>query len=209
MSSAFAPFPGTGLTALMGPAPRRKVEYGTGIVVTAAGHILTDRQLTDGCNVMQVSGYGDAEPIADDEAAGLALLRVYGAPNLVPAALVHEGARGSDLTLVGISDPQSQAGGRAVSTTSAKLNGDGLQPPPQPGFAGAAALDAQGRLFGLVTLKVPVVASAGTPPIPQAGVVPVERMRRFLDANTVAAANGRGGVDAAKGSVVRVICVRR
>src|SRR5882757_8367597 len=61
MSSAFAPFPGTGLTALMGPAPRRKVEYGTGIVVTAAGHILTDRQLTDGCNVVQVSGHGDAD----------------------------------------------------------------------------------------------------------------------------------------------------
>src|SRR5439155_7114640 len=92
MSSAFAPFPGTGLTALIGPPPRRKVEYGTGIVVNAGGHILTDRQLTDGCSVVEVSGYGDANPIADDEAAGLALLRVYGAPSLTPAAVVHEGA---------------------------------------------------------------------------------------------------------------------
>ena len=54
MSSAFAPFPGSGLTALMGAPPRRKVEYGTGIVVTHAGHILTDRQLTEGCNVIEV-----------------------------------------------------------------------------------------------------------------------------------------------------------
>src|SRR5258707_99908 len=64
MSSAFAPFPGTGLTALAGPAPRRKVEYGTGIVTTVAGHILTDRALTDGCNVIAVSGHGDAELVA-------------------------------------------------------------------------------------------------------------------------------------------------
>jgi peptidoglycan hydrolase-like protein with peptidoglycan-binding domain len=162
MSSAFAPFPGTGLTALMGPAPRRKVEYGTGIVVTAAGHILTDRQLTDGCNVVQVSGHGDADPVASDEAAGVALLRVYGAANLAPAPLVHEGAKGPDLTLVGIADPQSQAGARAVTTAAAKLNGDDIQPPPQLGFAGAAALDAQGRLFGMVTLKSPVVAGNGT-----------------------------------------------
>ena len=40
--SAFAPFPGSGVMALIGPPSRRKVEYGTGIVVTAAGHVLTD-----------------------------------------------------------------------------------------------------------------------------------------------------------------------
>src|SRR3954447_11817663 len=60
MSSAFAPFSGSGLAALMGPPPRRKVEYGTGIGVSAAGHVLTDRQLTDDCNVLEVAGYGDA-----------------------------------------------------------------------------------------------------------------------------------------------------
>jgi hypothetical protein len=193
----------------MGPAPRRKVEYGTGIVVTAAGHILTDRQLTDGCNVVQVSGYGDADPVAKDEAAGVALLRVYGAANLAPAALVHEGAKGPDLTLVGIADPQSQGGARAATTAAARLNGDDIQPPPQLGFAGAAALDAQGRVLGMVTLKSPVVASAGTAPPPQATVVSVEKIRRFLDAQYVSPATGRPGVEAAKAAVVRVICVRR
>lgn len=209
MSSAFAPFPGTGLTAIMGPAPRRKVEYGTGIIATATGHILTDRHLTDGCNVVQIAGHGDAEPVASDESTGIALLRIYGAANLVPAALVHEGAKGPDLTLVGIADPQGQAGGRAVTTAAARLNGDSVQPAPQLGFAGAAALDAQGRVFGLVTLKSPVVASTGTPPPPQASVVSVERMRQFLDAQYVTPATGRPGIDTAKAAVVRVICVRR
>ena len=74
MSSAFTPFPGVAGVAQIGPAPKRKVEYGTGIVVSAAGHILTDRQVTDGCNVIVVGGYGDADRQAEDKTADLALL---------------------------------------------------------------------------------------------------------------------------------------
>ncbi len=210
MSSAFAPFPGSGLAAL-GPAPRRKVEYATGIVVTAAGHILTDRQFAEDCNLIEVSGYGHANRAAEDSTSGLALLRVYGAENLAPAALVHAGARGGDYTLVGIADPQSQGGGHAVSTANAKLNGEGLQPPPQIGFAGAAAIDGQGRFAGMVALKSPVVASAGaaSAPPPQATVVPVETIRRFLDGQYVTPATGPAGAEAMKASLVRVICVRK
>lgn len=206
MGSAFAPFSGTGLTELMGPT-RRKIEYGTGIVATAGGHILTDRLLVDGCNVIQVSGLGDANRIAEDAAGGLALLRVFGLSDLSPAAIVHEGARGGDLTLVGVADPQLQAGGRAVSTTAGRLDGGGLQPSPPLGFAGAAALDAQGRFFGMVTLKTPLMAGAG--PLPQASVVPVDTLRRFLDAQDVTPAAGRAGIEAAKASVARLVCVRR
>ncbi|MEA2905163.1 MAG: hypothetical protein QOI12_2550 [Alphaproteobacteria bacterium] len=208
MSSAFAPFPGTGLTALMG-SPRRKVEYGTGVIASAGGHILADRQLTDGCNVIQVAGYGDASRIAEDADAGLALLRIYGAGDLAPVAMMHEGSKAPDVTLVGIAEPAAQAGGRAVTTASAKLNGDGLQPPPQLGFSGAAALDAQGRFLGMVALKAPVVASAGAAALPQASVVTVERIRRFLETQSLTPPTGRTGLEAAKNSVVRVICVRR
>jgi len=208
MASAFAPFSGTGLADLMGPS-RRKIEYGTGIVVTAGGHILTDRRLVEGCGVIQVSGLGDANRVAESEAAGIALLRLIGVTDLAPAALVHDGARGPELTLVGIADPQLQGGSRAVSTVRATLAGDTLQPMPQLGFSGAAALDAQGRLFGMVTLKAPVMAGAGAPPLPPATVVPIETIRKFLDTQQVTPATGRVGVEAAKASVVRVICVRR
>ena len=61
----------------------------------------------------------------------------------------------------------------------------------------------------MVALKTPVVASTGAVPPPQATVVPVETIRKFLDAQYVTPATGRSGADAAKASVVRVICVRR
>src|SRR5215510_177808 len=206
MSSAFAPFSGTGLTDLMGPT-RRKVEYGTGIVISTDGHVLTDRSLVEGCNVIQAAGLGDATLLAEDDKSGVALLRVFGVSGLAPAGLVHEGARASEVTLVGIADPLLQAGGRAVASTTARLDGNGLQPSPQLGFAGAAALDAQGRFFGMVTLKAPLMA--GTGPLPPANVVPVDAIRRFLEAQSVTPATSRPGAEAAKASVVRVMCVRR
>src|SRR5207302_821925 len=90
MSSAFAPFPGIADAAQLGPPPKRKVEYGTGIVVSTAGHIVTDRQLTDGCNVVVVSGYGDADRLAEDRNSELALLQVRGASDLAPTALAGD-----------------------------------------------------------------------------------------------------------------------
>src|SRR5262245_17800062 len=211
MSSTFMPFPGVAGIAQIGAAPRRKVEYGTGIVVSAAGHILTDRQVIEGCNVIVVGGYGDADRQAEDTNAGLALLRVYGAPDLVPLSFVADAPKGPDLTLVGIADPQAQGGGGAISTVPAKLKGETLEPVPQPGFSGAAALDPQGRFVGMVGLKTAVVATAGAAGAqPQATLVPAPIVPSFLEGQKLAlAAAPRGGVDAAKASLVRVICVRK
>jgi peptidoglycan hydrolase-like protein with peptidoglycan-binding domain len=210
MSSAFTAFPGVGGVAQIGAPPRRKVEYGTGIIVSAAGHILTDRQLTDGCNVIVVSGHGDADRQAEDKATDLALIRVYGVPDLVPAAFAGEAAKVPDLTLVGIADPQSQGGGSAISTTTAKLRGEAVEPSPQLGFSGAAALDGQGRLAGIVELKPAVVATVGAASAPpQATLVPAPAVRAFLDAQKLPSPPARAGVDPAKASVVRVICVRK
>jgi hypothetical protein len=209
MSSAFTPFPGVS-GALVGPLPKRKVEYGTGIVVSTAGHILTDRQLTEGCNVIVVSGYGDADRHAEDKAADLALLRIYGAPDLVPATF-GEALKGSDLTLLGIADPQSQGGGSAISAMAAKARSETVEPAPQPGFSGAAALDGQGRLVGMVELRTTAVANAGAAsPQPLATLVPAPTIRTFLEAQKLTpAAAGRIGADAARASLVRVICVRK
>jgi S1-C subfamily serine protease len=211
MSSAFTPFPGISGVALAGPVSKRKVEYGTGIVVSAAGHILTDRQVTEGCNVIVVSGYGDADRQAEDKSADLALLRIYGAPDLVPVTFGGDAPKGPDLTLLGIADPQSQAGGSAISTMAAKARGETVEPAPQLGFSGGAALDGQGRLIGMVELKTPVVANAGTAGAqPQATFVPAPTIRAFLEAQKLApATTGRTGAEAAKASLVRVICVRK
>jgi hypothetical protein len=161
--------------------------------------------------VIVVSGYGDADRQAEDKTADIALLRLHGAPDLLPAAFAAEGPKGSELTLLGIADPQGQSGGGAVSTVAAKLKGDAVEPVPQSGFSGGAALDGQGRIVGMVALKMPVVANVGaTDAQPQATVVPASEIRAFLEAQKLApAAAARGGVEGARASLVRVICVRK
>jgi hypothetical protein len=106
MSSAFNAFP-TGAQA-MGPPPRKKVEYASGIVVSDDGAIVTDRQAVDGCMSIVVAGYGNADKVAEDKVRDLALLRIYGARELKPLSL-GSGAAKPNLDLVGIADPQTRA----------------------------------------------------------------------------------------------------
>jgi hypothetical protein len=203
MSSAYVAFPGGNA-----PAPRRNVEYASGVAV-GPGHIVTSRDALEGCYVVTVAGLGGADRVAEDKDKGLALLRVYGA-NLKPVALAGENRKG-EVTLLGVADPQAQGGGGAVGAVKTRVSETlALDPPPALGFDGAAALDAQGRLTGIAAVKTPVVAGAAPTPVVSATLVPVETIRNFLDAHNVAPAMGAvSGVEAAKGSVVRVICVRK
>lgn len=209
MSSAFVPFGVAGAAHDVGRL-RRMVEYGTGLVVSGGGHIVTDKQTIEGCQVIVIPGLGHAERLAEDRGSELALIRVYGARNLTPFALLGPAPRGDAVTLVGIADPHAQGGGNAASTATATLrpgNPPLLDALPAPGFSGAAALDSQGRIAGMVVVKPSVVA--GPAPAPQASMLPLERMINFLEANYVSPQSGRAGADAARASVVRVICVRK
>jgi S1-C subfamily serine protease len=208
MSSAFTPFPGGSASA---PPARRKVEYGTGIVVSPQGHVITDRQLVDGCAVVTLAGRGNADVVAEDKTYDLALLRVYGARELSPITFAGEPA-GAQVTLVGVADPQAQGGGDAASTATARVGTASgptrtLEPAPAPGFSGAAATD-QGRLVGMAEIRMPSVAGP-TPATPQATFVPIEPIRKFLAEHKIAPADGSADLERAKTSVVRVICVRK
>jgi hypothetical protein len=208
MSSAFDAFP-AGAQA-MAPAPRRKVEYASGIVVSANGAIVTDRQAVDGCLSITVAGHGNADKVAEDKVRDLALLRIYGARDLKPLAL-GTGAAKFDLSLIGIADPQNQGGGSAVSSVKAAAaqganNEATLSPAPGIGFAGAAAIDGDGAFAGLTQLK-PVVVAGPAPSATQAVLAPADLVRSFLKANGVAAENSK--TNDAKASMVRLICVRK
>jgi peptidoglycan hydrolase-like protein with peptidoglycan-binding domain len=202
MSSAFNPFPVT--TA---PPPRKTVEYGTGVVVTEDGAIVTDRQLTDECLAITVPPFGSADRLAEDKEHDLALLHVYGTRGLKPLALTY-GVAKAGVELIGISDPQNQGGGAAITSikVSAMQNGNELSlfPAPATGFSGAAALYGGGEFAGIALLKPAAVAGV-TPPT-QASLVPANTVREFLKANGVNAAGESGD---AKAAVVRVICVRK
>ncbi|MGD0850022.1 peptidoglycan-binding protein [Bradyrhizobium sp.] len=210
MSSAFNPFP-TG-AQIAGPAPRKTVEYGTGVVVSDDGAIIADREITDGCLAIAIAGFGNADRVAEDKDRGLALLRLYGAHGLKPLALSN-GAAKLNVELTGISDPQNQGGGGAASSVKASvapISGGGdlaLSPPPAVGFSGAVALDSDGIFAGVALLKPAIVAgppNAG--PAAQAVLVPADTVQDFLKANGV---NATGGSTDAKSSVVRVICARK
>jgi peptidoglycan hydrolase-like protein with peptidoglycan-binding domain len=200
MSSAFAPFnAGTAM-----PGVKRNVEYATAIVADASGYLVADRSATDGCSLLIVPGIGNAERVADDKDAELALLRVYGVAHLKPMALSAQPPRSAELTLVGVGDPQLQNGRGNVSTFNARIRGTengavALDPAPPSGFSGAAVIDAQGQFVGLAGLKA---AS-------QATLVSAAAIRKFLDEAKVPSSNGGTNIDAAKASVARVICVRR
>jgi peptidoglycan hydrolase-like protein with peptidoglycan-binding domain len=208
MSSAFNPFP-TG-AQIAGPPPRKTVEYGTGVVVSEDGAIVTDRQITDGCLAVVIAGYGDADRVTEDKEHDLALLRIYGARGLRPLGLAN-GAAKSGVELTGIVNPQSQGGGAAASSIKASVAQVGselaLSPAPAVGFSGAAALDADGKFAGVALLKPVIVAGpASAAPASQAALIPADTVREFLKANGVNAADGSSD---ARASVVRVICVRK
>ena len=202
VSNAFTGFPSAALPAAAGAAPRRPVEYATGIVVSKAGHIVTGRSAIEDCRFVVVPGFGNAVRVADDKASDLALLQVFAARELTPAALADSG-RGSDVTLIGIADPQAQDGGSAVSSLKARVRAASgtsqpIEPAPALGFAGAAALDGDARFVGMVDVRAS-----------QAAMVPAEAIRGFLSAQNVAPASGPASLDDAKASLVRVICVRK
>jgi len=208
MSSAFTAFP----TGAQGPAPRKTVEYSTGIVVTEDGAIIADREATDGCQAVAIQGLGNVDRVAEDKDRGLALLRTYGARGLKPMPLA-DGAAKASVDIVGIADPQNQGGGAAVTSAKVQVTQVGtggdlaLSPAPAVGFSGAPALDDGGRFAGVALLKPVVVATAtGASPAPQALLVTPDSVREFLKGNDVIA---DGKSTDARAAVVRVICVRK
>jgi peptidoglycan hydrolase-like protein with peptidoglycan-binding domain len=211
MSSAFNPFPSGAQIA--GPPPRKSVEYGTGVVVSADGAILADREITEGCLAIAIGGFGNADRVAEHKDHDLALLRIYGARGLKPLDLAG-GAAKSAVELTGIVDPQNQGGGAAASSVKAAaalIGGGGevtLSPAPALGFSGAAALDADGKFAGIALLKPMVVAGpSNATPAAQAALMPADTVRAFLKANSVNVTSS--GSSDAMASVVRVICVRK
>jgi hypothetical protein len=202
MANSYQGFPDP--SAAPPPGLRRSVEYGTAIVVSGQGHLITSAQIADGCQDITIPGFGHAERIAADKANDVALLRVYGAQGLLPVALAGDSGVGNDFTLVGIADPLAQAGGGAVTRAPAHRSAQGLDPAPTLGFSGAAAVDPQGRFAGMVDLNSTAVAGAGA--VSQATLISAETLRAFLQMQNIATTGGRNAIDQ---SVVRVVCVRK
>ena len=204
--SAFSPFPERSMPFA---AMAKPVEYGNGLIVSSRGHIVTDRSLASGCQVIVAAGVGDAERVAEDPDSGLALLRVYGARDLAPLALALDASKKDHITLVGIPDPKEQSGAKKLTEIKARLAGSNAielrQSVPMAGFSGAVALDAQGQVLGLMEMRNFVLASV-EPAAPPVRLITADTIRNFLVAHNVPPAQQAGD---ARASVVRIICVRK
>jgi hypothetical protein len=217
IASAYAPFPERS-------APyadlSRAVEYGTGLVVTADGHIITGRKVAEGCQVIIATGIGSAERVAFDNERGLALLRVYGKHDLPAISLAAAAPTAiRDLTLTGIPDPRTEEGaGNTLAQVKARLI-DGIaielrQPIPLAGFSGAAALDPQNRVLGIIDTASNAVMASAEPAVPPVRLIPAADIRAFLSRHQVASLpssqNAMRDIRAdATSAIVRLICVRQ
>jgi hypothetical protein len=209
VANAFVGFPDP--NAVPPPGLRRRVEYGSAIVVSGDGDLIAPARSVDECQAITVPPFGHAERVAEDKTNGLALIRIYGARKLVPAPLadanVDAGTQSVDVTLVGIADPLAQTGDAMASSMPARLTAQGVEPAPKLGFSGAAVVDARGRLAGMVDLRPPVVAGSGGAAGQGAALVPVETIRAFLQAQHIAPAAAANAAINQCG--LRVICVRK
>ena len=202
MASAFVPF-GDAATA----SATRKVQYGSGIVVTQSGHVVTDRQLTGDCQTIVIAGLGRADRLAEDKATDLTLLQVNGANHLKSLPFSSDAPKSADLTLLGVAAPETQAGARDVTSTNAKLRGiDGsrvlMDARPARGFTGGGAFDGQGQFAGMIAATNAAAAN-------QPSFIPTSSIRKFLDGAGVYPAIGKSDITAAKNAIVRVVCVRK
>jgi hypothetical protein len=204
VADTFVGFPDLNTAAAAGH--KRGVEYSTAIVVTLGGDLIALDEATSECQSLMVPGFGHADRVAEDKSNGLALLRLYGAHNLNPAAFVGDAA-GTNLTLFGIADPLAQNDG-TVTKAAAQITPQGVVPAPPPGFTGAPAIDVQGRFAGIVALQTPGVAGGSSVPL-QASLVPAATVRAFLTAQGIVPGAPDAGHIAMDQSVVRLICVRK
>ena len=210
MSSAFNPFPSGAQIA--GPPPRKTVEYGTGVVVSDDGAIVTDRQVVDAC----LDDYDRRPRQCRPRRRGQGS-RSRAAANLWRARVKTACARRRSGEIRRRTDRYRRPAKSRRWRCGEQRQGGGYarrQRQRPCAVAGAGAGFFWRGLFwwrrqtaGIVLLKPLLVAGPpNAAPAAQATLVPVETVREFLKANGV---NAIGGSANARASVVRVICVRK
>lgn len=180
------------------PAAARKDVYGSGVVVSRAGDIVTNEHVVRGCQKIRIQPQGlDAKLVAKDPRNDLALLRVEGASLAAMKFRSGKGLRmGDELVVMGYPLPGILSSGAVVTTgivnaltgVSDDTSGFQLSAAVQPGSSGGPIFDHNGLLVGIVRAMIP---SNG--PIPAQNInfgINLPTLSSFLDAHTVDYAAG-------------------
>ena len=207
MSSAFAAVSGGERGA---PPPRRKVEYASGRGGRAGPHRHQPRRARW---LLRRDRRGDrrrgSRRRGQDERASCCSACMAPTSSRLHSRARRQGRRRQRCSASPIRRRKAAAGRSSVARARVS-DALAIEPAPALGFDGAAVLDAQGRLAGIASLKLPWWRAPRRAAVRRPRSTPVEAIRDFLDAQKIAPdPAGVSGPDAAKASVVRVICVRR
>jgi S1-C subfamily serine protease len=191
------------LTAVLlaGPAVAGEARSGSGIVVSAAGDILTNDHVIAECSTIRLKGAGyageTATVVARDPRNDLALLRSQ--PKATEFAVFRDGRgirSGDQVVAVGFPLPGLLASEANVTvggvSALAGLRDDPrylqITAPVQPGSSGGALLDLAGNLVGIVSSKLnglKVAQASGDIPQNVNFAVKSDIARVFLDGKDV------------------------
>ncbi|MES2584060.1 MAG: tetratricopeptide repeat-containing serine protease family protein [Pseudomonadota bacterium] len=171
----------------------RKNAYGSGVVVSRAGDIVTNEHVIRGCQKVRIQPLGlDAKIVAKDARNDLALLRVEGASLAAMKFRSGKGLRmGDDLVVMGYPLPGILSSGAVVTTgivnalsgVSDDTSGFQMSAAVQPGSSGGPIFDHNGLLVGIVRAMIPTNG-----PIPAQNInfgINLPTLSSFLDAHAV------------------------
>ncbi len=202
---------------------------GSGIVIDADGHVLTNNHVIDGCKKLRVTDAGGsaaaAKLIAGDAANDLALLKTERHASAWASFRDIQGLRPGDpvvltgFPLAGVVSPEMAVNTGSLTALSG-LHGDSRQlefsAPVQPGNSGGPLLDNNARVIGITigTLDKDSTgpSSAGGPQLQNVNfAIRTNSVRGFLDTHDVkvdTAAAGQGLTAAEVGDIARKFTVK-
>ena len=187
----------TAITTLAGASAVRK-SWGSGVVVSREGDILTNDHVIKGCQKIRILPQSmDAKVMAKDAKNDLALLRLdtsAGAVSTMSPARLRSSRGiqlGDDLVVVGYPLPGLLSSGAVVTTGVVNaMSGAGndtsafqMSATVQPGSSGGPVFDQNGLLVGLVSSRLLPIAPANPQNVNFAINLPT--VQGFLDAQAV------------------------
>lgn len=219
--------PSASASAAGGAGTGGVIKTGSGIVVDAAGHILTNNHVIAGCQTLRVTdtagGAMAASLVAADATNDLALLKTERRwPSWAGFRDSHGLRPGEPLVVAGFPLSGLVSPEMAVNTGSltalAGMRGDSRQfqfsAPVQPGNSGGPVIDDSGRVVGIATGMLnglAVAAATGALPQNVNFAIKTSTAREFVDTHDVrldTTSSGQGLSAAEVGDVARKFTVK-
>ena len=176
--------------------------FGTGFVVSAAGHIVTNNHVIDGCSELKGNLTGEAamvlRVVSSDANNDLALLQAPSTATFKEFARIRDRSIRSGDSVVAIGFPfhglltsDFTVTTGIVSSLSGMRNDSRflqISAPVQPGNSGGPLFDTTGQIVGVVTAKIPalrIAAATGSIPENINFAIKTGALRDFLDNSVV------------------------